>query len=78
MKILILGKNNNLILARIREELVKLNNTKKEDRVIITGLVSKPTIYQAQISWMITTNLFNLQKKPFDLTDKKLLMVNKH
>ena len=34
-------ENDNLIFARIREELDFTSNAKKEDRVIITGLTSK-------------------------------------
>ena len=32
---------DNLMMARVREELDLVSNTKKEDRIVITGLTSK-------------------------------------
>ena len=44
-------ENDNLIFARIREELDFISNAKKEDRVVITGLTSRtppPSAFEKQ------------------------------
>jgi ribosomal protein L17 len=54
---------NNLVMARIREEIDATSNKSKEDRVVITGLRSKepmPEENRARIEWLkkITMDLF--------------------
>jgi hypothetical protein len=54
---------NNLVMARIREEVDTSNNKAKEDRLVMTGLKSKdpiPLENRARIEWLkkIVTNLF--------------------
>jgi hypothetical protein len=54
---------NNLVMARIREEIDSTGNRSKEDRVVITGLKSKdpiPADSRARIEWLkkIAMNLF--------------------
>ena len=54
---------NNLVMARIREEVDTSNNKAKEDRLVMTGLKSKdpiPMENRARIEWLkkIVTNLF--------------------
>ena len=46
---------DNLMMARVREELDLVTNTKKEDRIIITGLTSKtakPEGYENRKEWL--------------------------
>jgi hypothetical protein len=48
-------ENDNLMFARIREELDSISNAKKEDRVVITGLSSKvpaPAALEDRKAWM--------------------------
>ena len=54
---------NNLVMARIREEIDSTSNRSKEDRVVVTGLKSKepiPVDNRARIEWLkkIAMNLF--------------------
>jgi hypothetical protein len=49
------NENDNLIFARIRDELDTISNTKKEERIIITGLVSNepiPTALDERKAWL--------------------------
>ena len=56
-------ENDNLMFARIREELDTISNAKKEDRVVITGLSSRdpaPVAFEDRKAWMakIVESLF--------------------
>ena len=56
--------SDNLVFARMREELDTISNAKKEDRLIITGLTSKsppPNSFEEKKKWLsdIITGLLN-------------------
>jgi hypothetical protein len=74
-----LRKNSdNLIFARIREELDMISNTKKEDRVIITGLVSNeptPTAMDERKAWLSRIVSLVLNKLDPELA-KHILFIN--
>jgi hypothetical protein len=57
-------ESDNLVFSRIREELDTISNSKKEDRLIITGLTStlpQPNSFDEKKKWLteIVTNLLN-------------------
>ena len=58
------GECDNLIFARVREELDLISNEKKEDRIIITGLTSStpaPSAFEERKKWLreVVINLLN-------------------
>ncbi len=71
-------ESDNLIFARIREELDFISNVKKEDRIIITGLTSKdpiPVVFDEKKKWMAA-----IVKSLLDIIDpdlnKEILFIN--
>ena len=62
--------NDNIIFARIRDELDAISNRKKEDRIIITGLTSDtpaPNVFEDRKKW-----LMEIVTKLLDKIDKNL------
>jgi len=70
--------NDNLLFARMREELDTMSNKNKEDRVVITGITSSvapPVDQEARKNWLKTTVESIFKKISNDFTGK-ILFVN--